>query len=156
MQAEIRRLHWVVIHTWNTCAYHTLAMLVHEIVQTKRPPKQCNTTQCNSPKTVIFQRKNELPQVGLNPATFCVLGRYALPHAYMHDLWCFVYRWGRLRTTMMPWPGLIEPFTECLGLGLLGAICIYFLLAVDPLLFLLVHTAVWFTFDLCLLKSIEV
>ena len=56
---------------------------------------------------------------------------------------------------MVPWPGLIEPFTECLGLGLLGAICIYFLLAVDPLLFLLVHTAVWFTFDLFLLKSIE-
>ena len=36
-------------------------------IQTKRLPKQCNTTQCNSPKTVIFQRKNELPQAGFEP-----------------------------------------------------------------------------------------
>lgn len=57
---------------------------------------------------------------------------------------------------MMPWPGLIEPFTECFGLGLLGGICIYYFLAVDLILFLLVHTTVWFTCDLFLLKLIEV
>jgi ceramide glucosyltransferase len=56
---------------------------------------------------------------------------------------------------MMPWPGLIEPFTECFGLGLLGALCVHYLLDVNPLLFLLVHTAVWFIFDLLLLKLIE-
>ena len=57
---------------------------------------------------------------------------------------------------MMPWPGLIEPFTECFGLGLLGAMCVHHLLLANPILFLLVHTAVWFTFDLLLLKLIEV
>ena len=57
---------------------------------------------------------------------------------------------------MMPWPGLIEPFTECFGLGLLGAMCAHHLLLANPILFLLVHTAVWFTFDLLLLKLIEV
>ena len=57
---------------------------------------------------------------------------------------------------MMPWPGLIEPFTECFGLGLLGAVCVYYLLEVNPLLFLLVHTVTWFIFDLLLLKLIEV
>ena len=57
---------------------------------------------------------------------------------------------------MMPWPGLVEPFTECFGLGLLGALCLHNLLQLHPLLFLLVHTLVWFTFDLVLLKFIEV
>lgn len=66
-----------------------------------------------------------------------------------------IIRWGRLRATMMPWPGLIEPFTECFGLGLLGALCLYRLLSINPLLFLLVHTTLWFTFDLILLKLIE-
>ena len=32
-------------------------------------PKQYNTTQCNSPKTVIF-KENELPQVGLEHTIF--------------------------------------------------------------------------------------
>ena len=70
---------------------------------------------------------------------------------------CMLYnRWGRLRATMMPWPGLVEPFTECFGLGLLGALCLHRLLHIHPVLFLLVHTSVWFTFDLVLLKLIEV
>ena len=65
-------------------------------------------------------------------------------------------RWGRLRATMMPWPGLVEPFTECLGLGVLGALCLHRLLHLNPLVFLLVHTLVWFLFDLLLMKLIEV
>ena len=65
-------------------------------------------------------------------------------------------RWGKLRATMMPWPGLVEPFTECFGLGLLGALCLHLLLQLNPVLFLLVHTSVWLTFDLILLKLIEV
>ena len=40
-------------------------------------PRDSHTTQCNSPKTVIFERKNELPQAGLKPATFCVLCRHS-------------------------------------------------------------------------------
>ena len=57
---------------------------------------------------------------------------------------------------MMPWPGLVEPFTECLGLGVLGALCLHRLLHLNPLVFLLVHTLVWFLFDLLLMKLIEV
>ena len=57
---------------------------------------------------------------------------------------------------MMPWPGLIEPFTECFGLGLIGALSTRYLLHVNPVVFLLMHTVVWFTFDLLLLKTIEV
>ena len=56
----------------------------------------------------------------------------------------------------MPWPGLVEPFTECLGLGVLGALCLHRLLHLNPLVFLLVHTLVWFLFDLLLMKLIEV
>jgi ceramide glucosyltransferase len=66
-----------------------------------------------------------------------------------------IIRWGRLRATMMPWPGLMEPLTECFGLGLLGAMATLRLLGLHPLLFLLVHTALWVTFDLMLLKLIE-
>ena len=57
---------------------------------------------------------------------------------------------------MMPWPGLVEPLTECFGLALLGALCSHLLLHIDPFLFLLVHTSIWFIFDLTLLKLIEV
>ena len=38
---------------------------VYEIFRPR--DSQSNKTQCNSPKTVIFQRKNELPRVGLEP-----------------------------------------------------------------------------------------
>ena len=57
---------------------------------------------------------------------------------------------------MMPWPGLVEPFTECFGLGLLGAVCVYQFHLLNPLLFLLAHTSIWFIFDIMLLKAIEV
>ena len=57
---------------------------------------------------------------------------------------------------MMPWPGLLEPFTECFGLGLTAALCINYLLGVNIFLFLLLHTGVWFCCDLLLIKTIEV
>lgn len=57
---------------------------------------------------------------------------------------------------MMPWPGLLEPFTECLGLGVIGALCAYYLLGVNILLFLPLHAIVWFCCDLLLIKTIEV
>lgn len=67
-----------------------------------------------------------------------------------------MYRWCRLRATMMPWPGLLEPFTECFGLGLTAALCTNYLFGVNILLFLLLHTGVWFCCDLLLIKTIEV
>ena len=44
---------------------------------------------------------------------------------------------------MMPWPGLVEPFTECLGLGLLGSLAAGYLLDASFLLtlFFMVMTA---------------
>ena len=57
---------------------------------------------------------------------------------------------------MMPWPGLLEPFTECLCLGAIGALCSSYLFSVSVPLFLLLHTALWFYFDLMLIRTIEV
>ena len=61
---------------------------------------------------------------------------------------------------MMPWPGLLEPFTECFGLGLLGSLCAAYLLGVNSFLFivifLLVHSAVWFFLDMSLMRTVEV
>lgn len=66
-----------------------------------------------------------------------------------------IVRWGRLRANMMPWPGLLEPFTECLGVGVLWALCLGFCLNFSVSLFLLVHSAVWFSMDLLLLRIIS-
>ena len=57
---------------------------------------------------------------------------------------------------MMPWPGLLEPFTECLGLGIIGALCTNYLFNVSIPLFLVLHMVVWFCCDLMLIKTIEV
>ena len=68
-------------------------------------------------------------------------------------------RWGRLRATMMPWPGLIEPLTECFGLGLLASLSAGYLLGASFLLivcFMVAHCAAWFTFDVILMRTIEV
>ena len=67
-----------------------------------------------------------------------------------------VDRWGRLRNTMMPWPGLVEPLTECLGLGLAGALAAKQLLGVSVLLPLLVHTLFWLGCDMVLIRIIQV
>ena len=57
---------------------------------------------------------------------------------------------------MMPWPGLVEPLTECLGLGLAGALAAWQLLGVSVLLFLLVHTSFWLLCDMMLIRIIQV
>ena len=49
---------------------------IYKNLKTMRLSKHYNTTQCNSPKT----KKNELPQAGLEPTTFCIL------HVYMYIL----------------------------------------------------------------------
>ena len=43
---------------------------------------------------------------------------------------------------MMPWPGLLEPFTECLGLGVIAATCLNYMFGVDVVLFFILHAAV--------------
>lgn len=64
-------------------------------------------------------------------------------------------RWGRLRATMMPWPGLLEPFTECLVLGLLASAATSYLFGVGVVQFMAVHVSVWFCCDYLLLTIAE-
>ena len=79
-------------------SYYTLIMImrpyryIHDNSTNEmlRKTKQHNTTERQSnnnttqlaPEAVIFQRKNELPQVGLEPTTFCVLDRCSYPLSY--------------------------------------------------------------------------
>ena len=65
-------------------------------------------------------------------------------------------RWGRLRATMMPWPGLLEPFTECLLLGLLTSVATSHLFGVGVVRFMVFHVGMWLCSDLLLLTIIEV
>ncbi|XP_062509508.1 ceramide glucosyltransferase-like [Corticium candelabrum] len=64
-------------------------------------------------------------------------------------------RWTRLRASMMPFPGLLEPLTECLFLGLLGSWAASQLLDCNFYLFFLTHCFIWFLSDLFLLSHIE-
>eukprot|EP00731_Ephydatia_muelleri_P018739 Em0011g779a len=64
-------------------------------------------------------------------------------------------RWGRLRATMMPWPGLLEPFTECLLLGLLTSVATSHLFGVGVVRFMVFHVGMWLCSDLLLLTIIE-
>lgn len=65
-------------------------------------------------------------------------------------------RWCRLRCTINPFISRLEPFVECFGLGLLGALSSHYLLGISILLFLSLHILFWFACDLALLRSIEV
>ena len=66
------------------------------------------------------------------------------------------FRWGRLRATMMPWPGLLEPITESICLGIIGGLCAYQILGLNPLLFFIVHMLIWFSMDLLFIRVVEV
>ncbi|XP_065906026.1 ceramide glucosyltransferase-like [Dysidea avara] len=66
-----------------------------------------------------------------------------------------IVRWGRLRASMMPWPGLLEPFTECLTLGVLLSLSLYQLMDWNPVWPFIGHVCLWFLLDMCLLKQIQ-
>jgi hypothetical protein len=57
---------------------------------------------------------------------------------------------------MMPWPGLLEPLTESICLGVVASLCVHHVLGVNPFLFLLFHLALWFLLDLALIRVVEV
>ena len=57
---------------------------------------------------------------------------------------------------MMPWPGLLEPFTECLTLGVILSLSLYHLLEWNPVWPFCGHIGLWFFLDMCLLVQIQV
>ena len=74
-----------------------------------------------------------------------------------HPLSIFsLQRWGRLRVSMITLPALLEPFTECLLLGVIVSLSVYYIMGWDKLIFLLCHCLNWFICDMILLHLVEV
>ena len=65
-------------------------------------------------------------------------------------------RWAKLRFAMIPFTTLMEPVTECLLLGALGALAARCLLQVDLIVFYLVHVLSWFLLDWLMLSVVQV
>lgn len=66
-----------------------------------------------------------------------------------------IQRWIKLRYAMVPHWTFLEPLSECLLLGFLGAISISFLWALDPLAIFIFHIVIWLAFDYTLLRTIQ-
>lgn len=64
-------------------------------------------------------------------------------------------RWAKLRIAMVPFTILMEPVTECLLLGALGALAARCLLQVDLIVFYLVHVLSWFMLDWLMLCVVQ-
>ena len=61
-----------------------------------------------------------------------------------------------MRIAMVPFTILMEPVTECLLLGTLGALAARCLLQVDLIVFYLVHVLSWFLLDWLMLSVVQV
>ena len=57
---------------------------------------------------------------------------------------------------MIPFPTLLEPFSECLLLGFLASLCARYVLGVPFIVFYFAHILVWMVFDFFLLKNLQV
>lgn len=66
-----------------------------------------------------------------------------------------IQRWIKLRLAMVPQWTLLEPFSECMLLGVLGAISISFLWAINPLIIFICHILIWFSLDYKLFCTIQ-
>lgn len=66
-----------------------------------------------------------------------------------------IQRWIKLRFAMVPQWTLLEPFSECMLLGLLGALSISFLWPISPYAVFAFHLLIWFAFDYTLLCTIQ-
>ncbi|CAB3979957.1 Ceramide glucosyltransferase [Paramuricea clavata] len=64
-------------------------------------------------------------------------------------------RWTRLRITMMPVIGVLEPLTECVAIGLLGCCGAYYLWGFNIWKVLLGHCLFWFVADQLLLHIMQ-
>lgn len=66
-----------------------------------------------------------------------------------------IQRWIKLRFAMVPQWTLLEPFSECMLLGLLGATAISFIWAINPVAVFILHVLMWFLLDYKLLCTIQ-
>lgn len=66
-----------------------------------------------------------------------------------------IQRWIKLRFAMVPQWTILEPFSECMLLGFLGAMSISFLWALNPYAIFLFHVLLWFLLDYKLLCTIQ-
>lgn len=66
-----------------------------------------------------------------------------------------IQRWIKLRFAMVPQWTILEPFSECMLLGLIGAISISFLWALNAYVIFTLHVLTWFIFDYKLLSTIQ-
>ncbi|XP_055334469.1 ceramide glucosyltransferase-B-like [Paramacrobiotus metropolitanus] len=64
-------------------------------------------------------------------------------------------RWAKLRFAMVPVATLLEPFQECLLLGLIASFAVSFLFALSALGVFLVHVITWFLLDWILLNVVQ-
>jgi len=66
-----------------------------------------------------------------------------------------IQRWIKLRFAMVPQWTLLEPFSECMLLGLLGALALSFLWPVNPYAVFLIHLVLWLGFDYNLICTVQ-
>lgn len=73
----------------------------------------------------------------------------------LSTLSCRIERWIKLRLAMVPQWTILEPFSECILLGFLGAMSISFLLALNPFAIFIFHVFIWLLCDYNLLYIIQ-
>jgi len=66
-----------------------------------------------------------------------------------------ISRWAKLRAAMVPHTILVEPISECMMGGALGAWASYLLFRTDPVVFYLVHVLCWFLSDWVLIHIVQ-
>lgn len=66
-----------------------------------------------------------------------------------------ITRWTKLRAAMIPVTTVLEPFSECLLLGILSSWAVFYLLHWNPLAFFFVHVLIWFLMDWILIRVIQ-
>lgn len=66
-----------------------------------------------------------------------------------------ISRWIKLRFYMVPQWTLMEPFSECMLLGLLVALSVSFIFGINPFITFAFHVLFWFILDYMLLCTIQ-
>uniref|UniRef100_A0A5S6QA17 ceramide glucosyltransferase n=1 Tax=Trichuris muris TaxID=70415 RepID=A0A5S6QA17_TRIMR len=64
-------------------------------------------------------------------------------------------RWARLRIAMLPCTAFLEPFQECVVLGIIASLATNNLFEWNPVVFFGAHTLTWLLFDYVLLNIIQ-
>ncbi|XP_065842593.1 ceramide glucosyltransferase-B-like isoform X2 [Oscarella lobularis] len=90
--------------------------------------------------------------------SLCSLPALQNPSATVTSLSRFrnrMIRWTRLRASMMPFPGLLEPLTECIFLGIFASIAASRIFNCCVLTFFVLQSIVWFLLDYHLMSCVE-